>query len=232
MVKKPPTLSEMAYRKIRQKILSGEIRPGDRMSLEKFSSEFGMSATPVRESLTKLEQDGLVYYLAHSGWRASKLSRKTYVKYRELQFLLESALATRAAPFVDEKVLKHMKESNERMRQAIKTMPKEEIARIIQKENDDHFHLPLYRACDNEPMLKVLLNVWDTIRHQRMAMFSSPEFLKRCCNDHDLIIKALEKKDLFALQEAVNLHFASGLGSLESSFDDPDQAAGDVPARE
>lgn len=220
-MKKPPTLSEIAYRNIRQRILSGEVRPGDRISLEKCASQFGMSATPVREALTKLEQDSLVCYLAHSGWRVSRLSRKNYVKYRELQFLLESTLALRAAMFVDEKILKEMKESNERMREAIRTMPRDEAQKIIQKENDEHFHMPLYRAYNNEPMIKALQNVWDNIQHQRMIMFASPAFLKNCCNDHEMIIRALEKKDLFALEEAFNLHFANGLESLESSFGDP-----------
>lgn len=219
-MKKPPTLSEIAYRKIRQRILSGEVRPGDRISLEKCASEFGMSATPVREALTKLEQDSLVCYLAHSGWRASRLSRKNYVKYRELQFLLESTLALRAALFVDEKILKEMKGSNERMREAIKTAPREELPKILRKENDEHFHMPLYRAYNNEPMIRALQNVWDTIQHQRLIMLSSPVFLKSCCNDHDMIVQALENRDLFALEEAFNLHFANGLGSLESSFED------------
>ena len=216
------TLSEIAYKSVKEHILSGEIRPGERVNLDKFASTLGMSATPVRESLTKLQQEGLICYVAHSGWRVSKLSRRNYLKYRELQILLEKTLAVRALPYVDENIINNMKASNERMREAIKTMQKDvaELGRIIQKENDEHFHMVLYRAYYNDPMINVLQNVWDTIKYQRMVMLSSPMFFKICCSDHEKIIDALEKKDLFELEETMNQHFANGPMCLESSFDD------------
>ena len=215
------TLSEIAYKNIKDHILSGEIRPGDRINLDKVASAFGMSATPVRESLTKLQQEGLVYYVAHSGWRVSKLSRNNFLKYRELQLLLEKTLSVRALPYADENIIRRMKESNERMRTAIRTMQKDtaELGRIIQEENDEHFHMVLYRAYHNDPMIKVLQNVWDTIKYQRMVMLSSPLFFKICCSDHDKIINAIERKDVFAMEEAMNQHFTNGPLCLESSFD-------------
>lgn len=215
------TLSTIAYKNIKNHILSGEIRPGERVNLSKLASEFGMSATPLRESLTQLQQEGLIYYVAHSGWRVSKLSRNKFFKYRELQLLLEKTLAARALPYVDENIINTMKASNERMRNAIETMQKDfvELGNVLQKENDD-FHMFLYCAYHNEPMIKVLQNVWDTIKYQRMVMFSSPMFFKICCPDHDNIIRALEKKDIFALEEAMNMHFTNGPVCLESSLDE------------
>lgn len=216
------TLSEIAYKSVKEHILSGEIRPGDRVGLDKFASTLGMSATPVRESLTKLQQEGLICYVAHSGWRVSKLSRRNFLKYRELQLLLEKTLSVRALPYVDENIINNMKASNERMRNTIKTMQGNvaELGRIIQEENDEQFHMMLYRAYHNDPMIKVLQNVWDTIKYQRMVMFSSPMFFEICCPDHDKIIDALEKKDLFELEETMNQHFTNGPMCLESSFDD------------
>lgn len=216
------TLSTISYSSIKGHILSGEIRPGERINLSKIASELGMSATPVRESLTKLQQEGLIYYVAHSGWKVSKLSRNTFFKYRETQLLLEKTLAVRALPYVDENIISTMKASNDRMRNAIETMQKDivELGNILQKENDDNFHMVLYRAYHNEPMINILQNVWDTIKYQRMVMFSSPMFFKICCPDHENIIRALKRKDIFELEEAMNEHFTNGPMCLESSFDE------------
>lgn len=216
------TLSGIAYNNIKEHILSGEIRPGERVNLDKLASTLGMSATPVREALTKLQQEGLIYYVAHSGWRVTKLSRGNFLKYRELQFLLEKTLASRALSYVDENIINDMKASNERMRKAINNLHNDvvELGKIIQEENDEYFHMVFYRAYHNEPMIRVLQNVWDTIKYQRIVMLSSPMFFKICCSDHDGIIEALENKDLFALEEAMNVHFINGKLCLESSFDD------------
>ena len=216
------TLSTIAYKSIKNHILSGEIRPGERINLSKLASEIGMSATPVRESLTKLQQEGLIYYVAHSGWKVSKLSRNNFFKYRELQLLLEKTLAVRALPYVDENIINIMKASNDRMRNAIETMQKDfvELGNVLQKENDENFHMVLYRAYHNEPMIKILQNVWDTIKYQRIVMLSSPMFFKICCPDHENIIRALERKDIFELEEAMNEHFINGPMCLESSFDE------------
>ena len=170
--------------------------------------------------MTKLEQDSLVHYVPRSGWRVSKLSKSKYLKYRELQILLEHTLARRAALYVTTDIIDGMKASNERLREAIATMHKEDLGQFLQEENDEHFHMALYKAYHNEPMIKVLQTTWNTIKYQRMVMFSSQSFFKICCPDHEKIIEALEQRDLFALEEAVCLHFANGPVCLESSFDE------------
>lgn len=213
-----PTLQEVAYGLIKNQILSGEVLPGERISLEKCAAELGVSPTPVREALAKLQQEGLTQYFPRSGWRVPKLSRKNFLEQRELQVILETALAERALPGMTHGVIKNIKESNERMKDAIKTMPKEELGRYLQEENDN-FHMLLFSTYDNHAIKKVLQNTWDTIRYQRTIMCATDHFLKICCPDHERIIRALETKDLDELRDAMDAHFQNGPICLEECFE-------------
>lgn len=217
------TLSEQAYISLRDSILSGEIIPGNKINLKKAATILNISATPVREALTKLQQDNLVRYIPNAGWKVAKISRIEFLKYRELQLLLENTLAERALPYVTDETIKSMEEANNRMCKAVEDLHGNELGRVLQAENDNNFHLALYRLYNNEPMVNTLKKTWDAIKYQRMIMFMSSEFSKICCSDHDMIISALKKKNIFLLQEALNRHWASGPMCLEDSFDDTDE---------
>lgn len=214
-----PTLQEVAYKLIREKILSGEILPGERIYLEKYAAEFGISSTPLREAMTKLQQEGLAQYISRAGWRVRKLSRKGFLKQRELQIVLETALAERALPYIDNNRIALMKESNDRMKKAIESMPKEELGNFLQEENDK-FHMLMFSAYDNDVMLKVLQNTWDTIKYQRTIMAGTEHFFKICVPDHERIIASLEQKDLAELRCSLSAHFENGPLCLEACFDE------------
>ncbi|MDL2297993.1 GntR family transcriptional regulator [Synergistaceae bacterium OttesenSCG-928-D05] len=213
-----PTLQEIAYDLIKEKILYGKILPGERINLEKCATEFGISATPLREAMTKLQQEGLAFYIPRAGWRVPKLSREDFLKQRELQIILETALAERALPFIDAERIALLRESNGRMRDAIETMPREELGHFLQEEND-RFHLLIFTAYDNDVMLRVLQNTWDTIKYQRTVMAGTEHFFKICVPDHEYIIECLEKKDLTALKHSLELHFENGPLCLEECFE-------------
>lgn len=214
-----PTLQEVAYKLIREKILSGEILPGDRINLEKYASEFGISSTPLREAMTKLQQEGLAQYISRAGWRVRKLSRKGFLKQRELQIVLETALAERAFPYIDDDRIALMKETNDQMKKAIESLPREDLGQFLQEAND-RFHMLIFTAYDNDVMLKVLQNTWDTIKYQRTIMAGTEQFFKICVPDHEEIIASFEQKDIAALRRSLAAHFENGPLCLEACFDE------------
>lgn len=216
---KPKTLTEAAYEDIKQWILEGEIAPGSKISLEDTASRLEVSMTPIREALTKLQQEGLVEYIPRAGWRASKLSKKTYFKYRELQLLLELTLTELAFPYVTDEAIKSMEEANERLRYFLKTLPKKELPRALLKEND-MIHMTFFSCYGNEVMTNMLQNVWDSMSYYRMVLFSTDYYREIGYKDHEQIIKALKKKDAQAVRYAMEHHLSEGPICLEENFDE------------
>ena len=86
---KVPTLGELAYESIKAQILSCRILPGEKINIDQYSAELGVSTTPVREALSKLQKEGLVQYVPRMGWKISKISKQEFRKLQEVKSLLE-----------------------------------------------------------------------------------------------------------------------------------------------
>ena len=89
--------SELAYRKIRQAIIEGRYQPGQRLIEQRISEEFDLSRTPVRESLRRLDAEGLVIIERNRGAVVRPVAREEILDLYELRSRLEALAAERAA---------------------------------------------------------------------------------------------------------------------------------------
>ena len=93
----PPTLRELALRYLRERIVSGDLAPGARLSDLLLSKEIGISRTPVREAIQQLAADGLVEVIPHQGAVVRTPSADELDELYEIRALLEGRAAARAA---------------------------------------------------------------------------------------------------------------------------------------
>ena len=84
-----PTIEDEIYAALRERIVFGEIEPGDRLIEADLAARFGVSKTPVREALLMLEAEGLVRLRAHRGAEVSRLSRREWDDLIYLRDVLE-----------------------------------------------------------------------------------------------------------------------------------------------
>ena len=216
-MKKPKTLTELVYEDIKRDILSGGISPGSKISLEDTASRLDVSLTPVREALTKLQQEGIVQYIPRAGWRASKLSKKTYLKYRELQMVLELTLTELALPHVTDETIDKMDAANQKLQYCMDHLPQEELPQALLQINDS-IHMMLFSCYDNEIMTKALQNVWNMMGYYRLVLFGTPYFREIGYKDHAQLIAALREKDAQAVYKAMEQHLVNGPLCLEDVF--------------
>lgn len=216
-MKKPKTLTELVYEDIKRDILSGGISPGSKISLEDAASRLDVSLTPVREALTKLQQEGIVQYIPRAGWRASKLSKKTYLKYRELQMVLELTLTELALPHVTDETIDKMDAANQKLQYCIDHLPQEELPQALLQINDS-IHMMLFSCYDNEIMTKALQSVWNMMGYYRLVLFGTPYFREIGYKDHAQLIAALREKDAQAVYKAMEQHLVNGPLCLEDVF--------------
>lgn len=83
------TLAEQAAFRLQREILSGDLRPGDRLGVHELAQSFGMGATPVREGLSRLVSQGLIVAIGRRGFRVSEISREDLVDITGLRFVVE-----------------------------------------------------------------------------------------------------------------------------------------------
>ena len=192
-----PTSAGEVAELLRERILSGEIAPGERLQQVPLSEELGVSRTPLREALALLARDGLLDYAPNRGYavRAFRLSdvEQAFEARGRLESLAARLCAQNGMP---EAVL-------ERLRECVAGGD-----RILAKGILDPDDLPAYRAinvCFHETILETAGNRWviDFVRQchnvplasDRVFIWQDYDLIKRSHDDHHRILWALAARD-------------------------------------
>src|SRR3954451_24190653 len=88
---------DLAYERIRQLVLEGDVAPGARLAQVELAERLGISRTPVREALRRLSAEGLVEFSPNRGFRAADLGLDAVLRRLEVRLLLEPGIARLAA---------------------------------------------------------------------------------------------------------------------------------------
>ncbi|WP_338824085.1 HTH-type transcriptional regulator McbR [Moorella humiferrea] len=180
------TKTEMIYSMLREAIVSGELKPGERIVLRKIAGDLGVSAIPVREAIKQLEAEGLVEVSAHSEVTVSRLSEKDFRELSSIRVVLEAYATRLTAERITPEVLAELE-------QQLKEME------VCVKENDYHrygilnrrFHQTIYAHCGNEQLKKLIDDL--TVRTDRArALFAyNRSRFKESLKEHQAIVRAM-----------------------------------------
>ncbi|HUW88037.1 MAG TPA: GntR family transcriptional regulator [Candidatus Paceibacterota bacterium] len=156
-LKKAPrqsVLSDEIYRVIRAKIFDHEIAPGQRVNIDALAIQLEVSHTPIRESLARLESEGLILKEPLKGYSATNLlTMKEFHDLFEFRLLVEPWSAERAALSIDDAGAKDLKEEIKAAHDALKLKGYEQIQALT--EHDARFHLLISRMSGNETVRRV-----------------------------------------------------------------------------
>lgn len=215
---KVPTLSELAYQSIKEQILSGRTKPGEKINVDQYSASSGISTTPIREALSKLQQEGLVKHEPRIGWSVSRISKEEFRKLQELKALLELTLAERAFAFIKPQDVQEIELLNDEMQELMLAMKgKPNLEKLL--EANDKFHRAIFDFYPNDIMIDTLQQTWNNLKYARLLWVSSEEFQNSFYEEHKEIVDAIKKRDKKALLEAVSKHLHLGLGYMEACLE-------------
>ena len=180
------TLAEKAFISLHQAILTGKLRPGERIPIEELANALEMSPMPVREAIRRLDALGLVENVPHKGARITELSITDLREIYEARLSVEPLAIARAAQrFTDEDAA--------RVNAMLSAMRSEEAGSVELWRAHSELHLTLYRAARSAWMLRVIQPLWESSERYRLAMpthsaasnVRSHELLVQACVRHD-----------------------------------------------
>jgi DNA-binding GntR family transcriptional regulator len=148
------TLRERIAQEIRQAILKGRIRPGERLVERSLSEQFGASLTSVREALIELESDGFVTKEPNSSTTVTQMSRKQVEDLLELRGVLEGMAAEHAAQSASEDQIVRL---HHLFQQRLDAVRAGDVALFIQL--DYEWHQMIWQACPNRAVEASLENL-------------------------------------------------------------------------
>ncbi len=197
------TLTEEVYEALKGDILSRRLRRGARLVESRLAAEFGVSKTPVREAISRLEREGLVDFIPHHGAVVSRLSAKQVEDLMELREALEGFGAEKAATRIS---AEHLQTLSRLVTEGAEALTKGELERY--KEIDLRFHRVIQAASGNERLALAIAGLADQIR---MVMSTSVQLKGRAdssVEEHRGIYEALERRDPQAAAAAARSHIA------------------------
>ncbi|USG63329.1 GntR family transcriptional regulator [Brevibacillus ruminantium] len=184
-----PVLRDQIYEYLKKAIITLELAPGQRIKDSDLAADFGVSRTPVREALKRLEDEGLVESAPGSLTRISPIHMQEAKHAFTVVATLHALAARLAVPVMSEQDCADMEEKN---RQLAKAMQEKNMIRAV--EADDAFHQVFLEVCGNREIDLALERIVPKIRRLEFAKFSSLEGL-RSVEQHVAIIEACKAQD-------------------------------------
>ena len=194
-------LRELVLEAIREAIIDGKLRPRERLMEIQLAEELGVSSTPVREALRKLELEGFIVMVPRKGAYVADLSYKDIADVFEIRAALEGLAAGLAAERITEEELEDM---GRLLVEKGEAAASGDIERCV--EVDTKFHEALYKASRNDRLITILSNLREQIQRFRLTSLSSPGRMRQSFDEHRAIIEMLEARDIAAVRHLATEH--------------------------
>lgn len=216
---KSENLTNQVYQNLKDKIINNEVLPNSYLDEKAICEALGVSRTPVREALARLEQDGLVVFLPRRGVMVSDLSLQTIIELIHIRKVMEPALLRPYFRLYDKSVLREFREKQE---QALQNDDVETFYKL-----DYQFHKYLYEGTKKRHIIKLLSYVSDQHQRIRSQDYFRQRRLTKGAKDHIKIIDAL-LKDEYDLAYQLLLTHTSNMEEYYHGLLMSDMAAYDV----
>jgi DNA-binding GntR family transcriptional regulator len=184
-----PVLRDKIYESLKKAIITLELEPGKRILDKDLAAEFGVSRTPVREALKRLEDEGLVESLPGSQTRITKINLEEARNAFTVVAALNSLAARLAIPQISTEEIERMEAKNSELQKALE---EKDIIRAV--EADDQFHHILLKASHNPEIEIALERIMPKIRRLEFSKFSSVDG-HHSLEQHRQIIAACKAKN-------------------------------------
>lgn len=183
-------LRDVVFQTLRQAILKGELQPGERLMEIKLAERLGVSRTPIREAIRKLELEGLVVMVPRKGAAVANITEKDTKDVLEVRRTLEMFAVEVACDRIGKEQLEQLKKAARDFEASKGSM---DVIRIA--ETDMQFHEIIYEATQNERLVQMLNNLRENMYRYRIEYLKDSNYYDSLMSEHREILEAIEAGD-------------------------------------
>ena len=194
-------LRDVVFNTLRQAILKGELAPGERLMEIQLAEKLGVSRTPIREAIRKLELEGLVLMIPRKGAEVAKISEKSLRDVLEVRRSLEELAIELACQRMSEEELVDLEQAQRAFRQAISQGMAMSIA-----ETDEHYHDIIYQGTCNDKLVQMLNNLREQMYRYRLEYIKDEDKRQVLLVEHEHILAALKGRNIAEAKTAMREH--------------------------
>ncbi len=192
------TLRERILETIRDAILKGNLKPGEKVAEPELAERFGISRTPIREAFRQLESEGYLTVIPRKGAVVAALSERDVQEFYAIKSILEGYAAALAAANLSDKEIERLESVNDKLR---KIAEERDVKSFYRVHNE--FHEIFLRAADNHKLHELINQLGMKFNRLRMASLSVDGRMQISVEEHDRLLEAFRKKDGEAAERLV-----------------------------
>ena len=183
-------LRDVVFNTLRQAILKGELKPGERLMEIALAERLGVSRTPIREAMRKLELEGLVVMIPRRGAQVANITEKDLNDVLEVRIALENVAIEKACARMSEEEMSRLWLAKEFEH----TITEGNLVKFA--EADVAFHEIIYQASDNKRLIQVLNNMREQIYRYRVEYLKEGETRDLLVKEHEELTRAIKERDV------------------------------------
>lgn len=194
-------LRDVVFNTLREAILKGELKPGERLMELQLAAKLGVSRTPIREAIRMLEQEGLAVTIPRKGAEVAKMTEKDMEDVLQIREALDELAASIACEQITGEELEELKVTMREFEEYTKTGDVKRIA-----EADVRFHDIIYQATGNPKLVNMLSNLREQMYRYRVEYLKDVRNYPILVKEHSQIAEGLSRKDKEKVTEAMHNH--------------------------
>jgi len=202
-------LRDVVFQTLRQAILRGELKPGERLMEIQLANKLGVSRTPIREAIRKLELEGLVLMIPRKGAEVAEITEKSLRDVLEVRRALEELSVRLACDRITPEILEQLEKTAKEFEKILKNGDVTEIAQA-----DVHFHDVIYKAADNQRLLQLLNNLGEQMYRYRVEYLKNPSIHGQLIKEHEELIHHIKEHEKEKAVEIICQHIDNQVSAV------------------
>lgn len=221
IIKHSDGLSTQIYYDLKKKIEEFEFLPGDRLSESSLAERYNVSRTPIKHSLSRLENDGIIFVKPQIGTFVSKIDTNHVHEFFTIRMLLEVSILDEVINNIDEVALNELQnniQAQEQLLVDVQSNADIDVSRVFWKL-DNSFHKTIFRSVDKEFIWEFILSQSSQFNRFRVISASNDiEYLKTKVGEHKTIMNYVSKKNNTNAKELYEKHLFAKLDNKISDL--------------
>jgi len=206
-------LRDVVFHTLRNAILTGKLKPGERLMEIHLAQQLGVSRTPVREAIHKLELEGLVTMIPRRGAQVAQISEKGLKDVLEVRRALDVFVAELACDRISPEEEERLKQACREFEEATKTKDATVIAKA-----DVAFHDIIINSTGNERLVSTINNLAEQMYRYRFEYVKDESQHTRLIQEHRQLMDAILNRDVEKAGKAARIHIDNQEHSILSQI--------------
>ncbi len=203
-------LRDVVFKKLRQEILLGKLLPGERLMEIHLAQRLGVSRTPIREAIRKLELEGLVTMIPRRGAEVAQISGKDLKDVLEVRTSLERLAVRLACERITDEQLSELHEACEHFAAVTRT---KDMTAITQA--DVELHDVIFRSTGNRKLEQMISNLSEQMYRYRFEYIKDASYHTLLIEEHERIYQSIASRDCERAEQEISDHITNQLSTIK-----------------